>query len=171
MGDDNTTCQTQLARERNITNSDITCVLGTSDNINFEQFKKELDRERISWVDIDNLKSIDKNIITLVVVGNSENYDTVLDYLEVNKYDKLTSVPVYGRYKSLKQTERTEKMGYIKSTPFIGNNSSQPFLESEYSTISRPPYVENSTNFFDLSNLILRFTPDFLFTYGYIIDI
>jgi hypothetical protein len=152
-------------------NKETVFVVGESDNINIKDIKLYLEKNGFYCIDIDNLRELDKNIEIIYLVGNNENYKTLLKYLETHKFKKLQNVIKYGDYITSKQYLKYKKLGMKDDNPTLINfNSGYPFLDSRYSYNSRPDYLPDITNFLDLSNILLYFPLKFLFSYGYITD-
>lgn len=173
LADDNTMIQDRIYGRFKTTQGKIVCVLGTSDNVNIPDFRAQLDKLAIPWVNIDQLDSIHHDITGVYSVGNLDDFQTVLDYVIANrvKFPALASVQNYGSYITQAQYDLVQQtFPTVKNFVFNQYNSSQPFLDSEYSVISRPSYLPNDVIFFDLSNILLRFPLSFLFAFGYVVD-
>lgn len=148
------------------------CIMGTSNNIDIPSFKQQLSKYHISYFNISELNKIPSSTVVIISVGNDDDFSTVVNYVINNRgtLPALNSVYEYGLYSNQTQIDILKSLG-ITSYPLINYNSSQPFLESLYSTISRPLYLLNITNFLYLSNILFQFSPKLLFDFGYYIDI
>lgn len=148
------------------------CIMGSSNNIDIPNFKTQLSKYNVQYLDITDLHKIPQSTVVLTSVGNDDDFSRVVNYVVNNRSNlsNLNNVYQYGLYSNQTQIDILKNIG-ITSYPTINYNSSQPFLDSCYSTISRPPYLSNLTNFVYLSNILFQFSPKLLFDFGYYIDI
>jgi hypothetical protein len=173
LTDDTTMIQNEIMATARATNFETICLLGSSDNIDMRAFRSELDRSGIRWLKVDDIQKVPPETSALFVVGTQSDYDGVLSYIKIHRgqFPTLTKLSSYGRYITPSNLITWADIG-MSGEPVTNNyNSSQPFLESEYSTVSRPTYLPDETSFWDLSNILLRFPIDFLFAFGYVIDL
>lgn len=173
LTDDTTMIQDKIVATARASAGKTVCLLGTSDNISIPLFQAELDRIGVSWLHVDSIQKLNPNTIALFVVGDKQDYAEVLDYIQANRsqYPELTKLSSYGRYITRSNLITWKEIGMTGESVVNNYNSSQPFLESEYSRISRPSYFSDEVYFWDLANILLQFPLDFLFAFGYIIDI
>lgn len=173
LEDDTTMIEDLIVSINNVTNNGIICVMGESNNINIEEYKRVLTKNNIKYVNVDNLKSIDFNTIGIISVGNDDTFDKVLKYYKDNKskFNQLTILKKYGLYVSKEDNDYLISNGIQNNTSYINYNCCYPFLDSKYSELSRPLYLVNYTNFFTLEKVLFRLPQKFLFYSGCFIDL
>jgi len=174
LTDDNTMIDEKLVSIWKISGFKSIVIIGTSDNVNIPNFRAHLDELGIPWLDVNNLSKLPPNVIYVLSVGDLGDYQYVLDYIIANKskYPYINRIVNYGEYITEDQYKLMNQIFPSEGIPVVNNyNSSQPFLESEYSEISRPLYFIDEVVFYDLSNILLKYPLDFLFAFGYLIDV
>lgn len=170
--DDNSFVNDLISTINSATLNRLYCVIGTSNNINIPLFVKQLDINGVKHVMIDELDSIPDDTVAIISVGNDSDFQKVFNYILNNtRFSQLTLIKKYGSYVNETQNAILLERGIQPDVSLINYNSSQPFLDSKYSELSRPPYLSNITFFLQLSNMLFAFNPKFLFDFGYYIDI
>jgi len=138
-------------------------IIGSSNNINISNFQKILNKFNIQNIKINDLTQINNPIVYFL--GTDEEFDKIKSL--------LFTVKIFRRideYLSLDQTNFLQKNN-INYGNTLSNNSSQIFLDTQYSIQSVPKWVSKNTFFFNIPNIILNLNLGFLIKYGFLIGV
>lgn len=171
--DDNYMIYDRIQSLYKVTQSNAVSILGHDNNVNIINFKQTLDSLGFNNVPFNRYKTIPISTRLIEIVGNDDEYQECLSYFTENKdkYPQLFSIRRYGNYITEVQSKILKDVGFTIFTVDSNYNSSQPFLDSTYSELSRPTYLFNQIAFYYLGYVLLNFTSLFLFKFGYLIDI
>jgi len=168
--DDHMMIESVISLENKEVKSHLAFVIGKSvDSV----FVNELKRKEIACVSIDELDQIKVDTISLYMVGTDQEYEAVFKYItsDLTRFNRLIKFRRYGCYIGKIHQDLLAEFGFVGNFVLNNYSSCQPFLESKYSSISRPTYLSDQTSFLYLSNILLIFSIRFLYSFGYLIDV
>lgn len=156
-----------------VSNNKFVAVIG--DDASYPDLKniiKTLNQYEVPTFRIDDINKIPKDTVIIYTIGKNI-YHRMLTIIKNNKnfLPSLKSVRSYGEYITLEEYIIATELGYTADLSIIPYNSGQPFLDSTYSKNSKYDWLDPQTNFKNLSNVLFYFDIEFLFKFGYIIDI
>jgi hypothetical protein len=150
----------------------LTVVLGTSDNINIPLLKAQLTALGINYINVDDINELPRDRLGLLIVGTDPEYQRVFDFI-VNHRDQFPLLASMVRWDGNITNAQYNVLNTTIDPPFsfFNYNSSQPFLSTPFASMSKPWFEPPIFPVLNLSNILYVFSPQFLFNFGYIIDV